>query len=189
MLETLSILFMLASLESRILDCAGIAADAERLRCFDAVGRLVVGAAPAEKPAAAPAEPVATQPPVVSPAAAAPPLQGSPSSPANAPQESVGAGAERDFGLTDIQLEERDGPREADEVGEIESLIAEVLPSRAGKHAYRLENGQLWRQIESTSLPPMRAGEIMVVRRAMFGSFLASGRESGRPPVRVRRQE
>ena len=188
MIGTLSILLMLASLESRILDCAGITADIERLRCFDALGS-VVAAARAETQAATPAAPPAASQAAVAPQSAAAAAPQANSASASVLQTSPGVGAERDFGLTGAQLEERDGQDGVDAVEEIESRVAEVLSSRSGKHSYRLENGQLWRQVESTSLPQIKAGETMVIRRAAFGSYLASGRQSGRPPVRVRRQE
>lgn len=176
MTGTLLLLVMLGSLEDRILECAAVEADAPRLECFDAIGRSLSHGAPSH--VTAPVDETAQAAPKPVAAAVAP-------HPAAATE---GPSPERDFGLTAAQMESRDGGGE-DELEQIESAVMEVLSSRSGKHAYRLENGQVWRQIEATTLPQIRAGEAMIIRRASLGSFLASGRESGRPPVRVRRQQ
>jgi len=144
--------------------CAAMSDDARRLACYDALFR------PSDRVAPAPTQTEPTQPAA---AAAAPAV------PAAAP--------EQDFGLTDLQRAERDGPR--DTLDEIRAVVTEIYESRVGKPSYMLDNGQRWRQVEATSRPMFKVGATVVIRKAALGSFMGIVPDAGGAPVRLRREE
>jgi len=139
--------------------CAGIASDAGRLACYDAVYRR-----PGE-----PAAPAAAAAPTGTPAAAAPPVP------------------ESEFGLSGHQREQQRGA--TNRIEELRIVVQSVEPSRSGRATYRLSNGQRWVQSEATDRPAFSAGDVIVIRRASMGSFLAVVPDSGRAAIRVKRLE
>lgn len=157
--------------------CAQLPEDAARLACYDAVFR----------PAAAPtaATPSAAAPAAATPSAAAPS--------AAAPAAPVAAAAvvatKDDFGLSGEQRAARAESAGVEQPKQVTGVIAEIYGSRVGKPAFRLDNGQRWRQTEATTRPMFNVGETVVIRGASMGSFLASVPDSGRPAIRVRREE
>ena len=170
--------------------CARLQDDTARLACYDAVFRA--------DPAAGPA-PAARTDAEIPPAAAQAtrPVPGAVTSPASAPSAAAAVPAaaatasdrEDDFGLTGVQRAERAAAAGTAQPDRLTAVVAEVYDSRVGKPAFRLDNGQRWKQTEATDLPMFRVGETVVIRKASFGSFLASVPGSGRPAVRVRREE
>lgn len=145
--------------------CAPITDDSRRLACYDSLFRAPApSAATADHPQPSPAS---TSAPAAVAAAAAP--------------------LEQDFGLTDLQRAERDGPR--DTLDEIRAVVTEIYESRVGKPSYMLDNGQRWRQVEATDRPMLRVGAVVVIRAAAFGSFMATMPDRGGAPVRLRREE
>lgn len=144
-------------------ECAPITDDSRRLACYDSLFR-----APARSAT------IADHP------------QPSPAS-TSAPAAVAAAPLEQDFGLTDLQRAERDGPR--DTLDEIRAVVTEIYESRVGKPSYMLDNGQRWRQVEATDRPMLKVGAVVVIRAAAFGSFMATMPDRGGAPVRVRREE
>jgi hypothetical protein len=139
--------------------CTAIPGDRERLACYDAAYRT------------------AAPPPAVS---QAPPAAAAPAS--AAPQEPGG-----DFGLSGVQRERQRG--EPSRIDEMRGVVTEVEPSRTGRSAFRLSNGQRWIQSEATDRPAFRAGDAILIRRASMNSYLAVVPDSGRAAIRVRRLE
>ncbi len=126
--------------------CARIAADTERLRCFDGLFGKRHEAGPAAAPAAAPV------------AAAAP-----------------AAATEADFGLTEAQKETaKPEPAEEAQPSNITSRVARVIPRGLEPPVLELENGQQWRLLESMTSVRFRAGDPIVVSRGALGSYLVS---------------
>jgi len=173
--------------------CAAIEADDVRLRCYDAYFRGPAAPEPpsaaAQPPAAAPA-PAPVPVPVPAPlprdasvlpeqAAAAAPVAPAMSTPQRAPEE--------EFGLTPAQLEERareeSQPRELEQ---IEVRVVSVERTASGRALIVLENGQRWLETEASRRQHFRAGDLMKIRKAALGSYLASGPHSG-TGIRVRR--
>lgn len=75
----------------------------------------------------------------------------------------------------------------ADSLSEIESPVLRAAQDAAGKWVVRLENGSIWRQIDTSSVYlPRREQGVARVRRAAFGSYLMTVGSS--PAFRVRRQ-
>lgn len=148
-------------------ECAGIADDRQRLACYDAAsGHASVPSIPPGATASPPASGAAAPAPAAAPAAPANP--------------------EAEFGLSAIAKEKRSGTNSLDR---IRSIVTEVVSNRSGKDAFRLENGQRWIQTEVPAQPVVMSGDVVEIRRASMGSFLASVPGSGRPAVRVRRLE
>lgn len=163
--------------------CLRLADDQARLACYD---RLFDRASLHATPGSVTANSArgATVPPA--PAAVAPAAVAA----AGATEEPVGPSAsaegtppaETSFGLTSRQ-------RPDGKIDAINGTIVEVEPSPAGRPVLVLDNGQRWRQVDSTTLPAFSAGESVTIRRAAFGSYLATVPDSGRAAVRVRRQD
>lgn len=170
--------------------CARLQDDAARLACYDAAFRAEPAAGPAT---AAPTDTAIPQ----AAAQATRPAPGAATSPASAPSAAAAAPAaattatdrEDDFGLSGEQRAARAGSAGVEQPKQISGVIAEIYGSRVGKPAFRLDNGQRWRQTEATNRPMFNVGETVVIRGASMGSFLASVPDSGRPAVRVRREE
>lgn len=126
--------------------CARIAADTERLRCFDGLFGERHKAGPAVVPAAAPV------------AAAAP-----------------AAATEKDFGLTEAQKEAaQPEPAEEAQPSNISSRVTRMIPRGMEPPVLELENGQQWRLLESTASVRFRAGDPIVISRGALGSYLVS---------------
>ena len=164
----LNILVLAASLtgaaNASAASCAAIANDAERLACYDAAYRIP----------AAPQGEVAARPPEAAPVRASEPAV-------------AAINPETEFGLSGKEKDKRRGI--ADAADRIRSQVTEVEYIQPGKPTFQLENGQLWYQTEATDWPAYKVGEIVEIRRASMGSFLASVPGSGRAAVRVRRLE
>ena len=156
--------------------CAAIMDDGERLACYDALHRSTEPGAAASERAAERAPPGAqTAPPT-------------PASATGVAQEGATApDPGKDFGLTAQQRDERDGVDAR--LDEIRAVVVEIHESRAGKPAYTLDNGQRWRQTESTSRPLLKVGATVVIKRGSLGSFMAKMPDFGGPPAWVRREE
>jgi hypothetical protein len=151
--------------------CAQLSQDAARLACYDAVFRPAPAApAPDDAMASAAATPSAAAP--AAPVAAA-----------------AVVATKDDFGLSGEQRAARAESAGVEQPKQVTGVIAEIYGSRVGKPAFRLDNGQRWRQTEATTRPMFNVGETVVIRGASMGSFLASVPDSGRPAIRVRREE
>lgn len=72
-----------------------------------------------------------------------------------------------------------------DEVG---AKIAQLNRTPGDQAVFALDNGQVWRQIDTTRTATIRSGEDVTIRRAALGSFLLV-RASGGAGIRVRRVE
>ncbi len=130
-------------------DCAAIVDDEQRLECYDKAASAISPAIRAEveqrrKLAAARAAEAA------------------------AAAEAARAAKERDrFGREGVR-----GFRGSDEdVAEIQSDVTEVLRDSTGKMIIVLENGQMWRQVDGSTMGSIRAGSTVTVKRGSLGSY------------------
>ena len=149
------------SVSERLAACARIADDGARLACYD---RLSAGLAPP-----APAAPTADKAP--SPPAAA-------RAGTDVPRRAAASDAADDFGLP---------PKPAPRVSEDRRrtmIIAEVRRTPTRKLVLYMKNGQVWRQTDSKSLPPVRPGTEATIKKGVLGSYLL---RIGRSAIRVRR--
>lgn len=86
--------------------------------------------------------------------------------------------AEQSFGREQQQIAE-----EAPD--SINAAIAELRDAAYGKLLITLDNGQVWRQNDSTRVN-WKSGDTVIVERALFGSFFMKGADGGRS-MRVKR--
>lgn len=140
--------------------CADIAEDSERLACYDAaVGRLKQAEQAGEITTVSRADVEAVE------------------------RESFGFSLPS---LPRLAFPSRDGEQE--ELAEVEASIDRIRSDASGKLIVYLDNGQVWRQIDTTPTPlPRGEPGIATIRRASFGSFMMK-LERGRS-FRVRRVE
>lgn len=161
--------------------CLGVEDDGARLACYDRLFERGDRAAPAG------ALPAAALPAAGAQAAATPPAAAARETPAvqaatPAAVPSAAPAPEAAFGLS---VEKRPEGK----VKSIGGRIVEVESSATGRHVIVLDNGQRWRQLEATTMPPFSDGETVEIRRAALGSYLATVPDSGRSAVRVRRED
>lgn len=147
----LALLAMPASAQSlkSFTQCAAIVDDGKRLECYDKAASAVSPAIRAEveqrqKLAAARAAEAA------------------------AAAEAAREAQERDrFGREGVR-----GFRGTDqEVTEIQSTVTEVLRDSGGKMIIVLDNGQMWRQIDGSTMASIRTGSTVTVKRGTLGSY------------------
>lgn len=147
--------------------CTEIADDAERLACYDARNTASVPA-PAEaqvQPASAAAEPTASE--TAAPAAtetpaleSAVPATAENPAPEAAAVATVAAEAPEEFG----KKEPLDAPREY-----IEGTIVEIATG-GGIDYLRLDNGQVWREVESSGLR-FKVGRKVTITEGILSSY------------------
>lgn len=83
------------------------------------------------------------------------------------------AQALQDFGLTTVQLRERDPERMRDDSpGQIEGTVTRVASRPNGERLVTLDSGQVWLLTEVTSRGHLKNGDRIVVREAALGSFM-----------------
>lgn len=86
--------------------------------------------------------------------------------------------AEQNFGREEQHI--------AEEVPEsIDASISEIRPTAYGKQLITLDNGQVWRQNDSSPIH-WESGDKVVIERGIFSSFFMKETESGRR-IRVKR--
>jgi hypothetical protein len=158
--------------------CAGLAAPAARLACYDALaGGSTDRAAPtaATPPDLTPAPAAQAPPPVVSPPpptvpSAAPP-GAAPVTPAPPP---TFASDPRNFGFTEAQRQALAQPHAAPQEPEkIHARVAKLIQnSRTGQSLLVLDNGQAWMFVDAGDDPRLSPGDPVTIKRASLGSFL-----------------
>lgn len=86
------------------------------------------------------------------------------------------------FGAENVQ----GAPRAEENARLLNAQIAEVLTDPLKRAVFVLSNGQMWRQTEGLSLPPVRAGDPVRIRRGAIGGYRLT-LERQRRTVQVRR--
>jgi hypothetical protein len=142
--------------------CAAIPTDAERLACYDAA----VSALSAEQ-----ARIVAERQRLAAEAKAKAEAQARAKAEADAKAQ---AEADAKARVAAFGAESMPAAARAQDTGELETLrvkVAEALMNPLGYVTLILDNGQIWRQSEAASLPPIRPGDIVEIKRGMIGGF------------------
>jgi len=132
-------------------DCGEIEDNSERLACYDAGNAEASGAPAGQREPSAPADPQVL--PV------APPAEG-PAGTGVGSAATIEAEKPEDFGAK----EPIDAPREY-----IEATIVEIAES-ADIHYLRLDNGQVWREVEDSRLR-FKLGREVTITEGVMGSF------------------
>lgn len=162
--------------------CASIDDDSARLACYDAaVGRSLrpSTAAPAAAPAAA--KSVQRQAPASAPASV-------PVASAQAPAAAAAKDPVAEFGLSDSARAARDPVKAAQAAAAPQSVTAKVISVRwrkYGEFVVTLDNGQVWEQTEPMPSAIVKVGDVVTVKKALFGSFTLV--TAGRIGTKVRR--
>lgn len=161
-------------------DCKKLTDNFARLNCYDQMGLAT------EKTAVAPAAPQAAAPVVsIAPAPTSVPVQATTPAPAplvtpNPAQATVTVvNVEDEFGMTK--------KKPAEVVEEIDGKVTAFERNKYDKLVVTLENRQVWRQTDSDYID-MKIGDVVVIKKASFGSFLMSNGRDNRK-IRVKRVE
>jgi hypothetical protein len=164
--------------------CASINDDTARLACYDAA----VGRSPRPSTAAQVAAPAAMAAPAV---VAKPVPRAAPAASAPAPAV-VAAEAAKDpvaeFGLSDSAKVARDPAKAAEAAAAPQSVTAKVISVRwrkYGEFVVTLDNGQVWEQTEPMPSAIVKVGDVVTIKKALFGSFTLV--TAGRIGTKVRR--
>jgi len=169
-----------------VLACMKIDDDGARLACYDVQLGRAPGAVRTDGPRApgGPAAAAAVVEAGTAPAAAtAAAAVAAPTAQASA----APARPEDDFGLT---AERRDA--RAAETGRVEktdhitAIVRTAKMTASGRLLVTLDNGQQWVQVEPSRRQYFFEGDPITIKKAAFGSFLASGPKSG-TGIRIRR--
>ena len=72
-----------------------------------------------------------------------------------------------------------------EQIDKIQAVVTDVQKSVSKKLTLSLDNGQVWRQLDSRPLS-LKIGEAVIVRKASLGSFLME-KQSGSRRIRVKR--
>lgn len=92
------------------------------------------------------------------------------------------------FGTNDAEAKRIvEASLDIEQIDQIVAAVTDVRQSATRKLTVTLDNGQVWRQLDSR---PMRlsAGEAVIIRKASLGSFLMEKQSGGRS-IRVRRAD
>jgi len=160
--------------------CASINDDAARLACYDAA----VGRSPRPSTAAPVAAPAAAKPvqrPATAPASV-------PVAPAQAPAAAAAKDPVAEFGLSDSAKAARDPAKAAEAAAAPQSVTAKVISVRwrkYGEFVVTLDNGQVWEQTEPMPSAIVKVGDVVTIKKALFGSFTLV--TAGRIGTKVRR--
>lgn len=90
----------------------------------------------------------------------------------------------RTFGFPQKPLSARQA-KAASHDKQIDVQVASVGSDADGERLFTLNNGQVWRQTESSVLGLVRPGDVVTIRAASFGSYFLT--TAGGVPLRVRR--
>jgi hypothetical protein len=143
----------LAQAPAAMMACVKITSDTERLACFD---KAMASTSPEARAAS---EKRAAEAAVVAAAAAK----------AKAEADAV---AQRDsFGAESVASRSARFETPAGELQEIETSVTELLTNASGQWLFLLENGQLWKQADTSRVPHVRVGDRVKVTRAALGGY------------------
>lgn len=165
-------------------NCPQIAGDKERLACFDrefallAQRKRAVAAAPEAGSGPSAANTVGHGP--SEPAAAAKPAAPSKQAPGElTPEQAVG--------LPPGKILKLQKSPTGTEIKALDARIEKVSVNSAGRGVFRLDNGQVWQQVESDPQFKVHPGESVHLSKALLGSFFMSA--SKKMSTRVSRIE
>jgi hypothetical protein len=150
----------LAQAPAAMLACVKITADTERLSCFD---KAMASTSPEARAAS---EKRAAEAVVVAAATAKAKAE------ADAAKAKADAIAQRDsFGAEGVATSSTRFETPAGELQEIETSVTELLTNASGQWLFLLENGQLWKQADTSRVPHVRVGDRVKVTRAGLGGY------------------
>jgi hypothetical protein len=135
--------------------CRALDESAARLLCYDTLFPRV----PASPRGSGP-QPVPAQPPDRSTAK----VVDTPKASSHAPE-----GVIQTFGLSETRERAAAGVSVTERIS---ATVTDLHQGPGGRFVVYLDNGQVWRQIETATFAPPRKGERVTIRRAAFGSYM-----------------
>ena len=169
--------------------CAQQKDSLQRLVCYDRIFQAenVVPTAQAAAPAVAPpvaAAPAAVAAPAAAAAVSAPKAAAAAASPAAGPAAATPASAPAlgDESLKKDKKSSQEAPKS------LEARVTAVRESRPELFRMTLENGQIWQQVETSSLFHVKQGDLVRIEKGSMGSYRMS-LAKGSGWVRVTRVE
>lgn len=160
LLSVLPILPVAAQTPADLVACVAIARDVERLACYDAA---VANASP-EARAASEVRARETARIVAEEAAAAAVV-------AKAKAEADAKARREAFGGETVATRADRFKDRPEEIQKVEAGVVELLKNQSGLGVFVLDNGQIWRQADTVSLPNIRSGDKVEIERTMFGGY------------------
>jgi len=159
--------------------CAALESQAEKLACFEAL----VSAPQPDAGTTREPEPASAKPPVADtdtgPALI---IESAPVAAEAAPAPEPSASVDDEFGREHLS-------READDADVLHATVVDVTKDRYGALIFRLDNGQIWRQMESRYFPYPKDGEFeVVITTGMMGEYRLQVEGTGRK-VTIRRMK
>lgn len=157
----------LAQAPAAMMACVKITSDTERLACFD---KAMASTSPEARAAS---EKRAAEAAVVAAAAAKARAEADAAkAQADAAKAEADAVAQRDsFGAEGVASRSTRFEPPAGELQEIETSVTELLTNASGQWLFLLENGQLWKQVDTSRVPHVRVGDRVKVARAALGGY------------------
>jgi hypothetical protein len=150
--------------------CGQVSDDKERLACFDRVLALQKERKQTAAPAAATA-PMSAAAPVVA-RSTPPPAELTP---------------EQAMGLSPGKILQIQGGTSATKLNKLTVKVEDMSTNSSGREVFRLENGQVWAQVEPDSNFKVQPGDTVVITRGALDSFFMSA--SAHMSTRVRRAQ
>jgi hypothetical protein len=129
--------------------CPQITGDQERLACFDREYALLKQRKPAVAPAPEPATAAVTRP-------------------------AAELSPEQAMGLTPGKILQIQGSSSGTSLKELTARIQGVSTSTSGRGVFKLDNGQVWQQVEPDSKFEVRPGDTVRITKGALGSFFMS---------------
>ena len=150
--------------------CGSVTDDKERLACFDRELALLKGRKQTAAPASATA-PASPGSPVVA-RSTPPPAELTP---------------EQAMGLTPAKILQIQGGTSATKLNKLTVKIEGVSTNSSGREVFRLDNGQVWSQVEPDPNFTVQGGDTVVITRGALDSFFMSA--NAHMNTRVRRAQ
>lgn len=154
----------LAQNPAALMACVGITGDHDRLACFDkAMADVSPEARAASQKRAAEAAVVA--------AAAAKAAAEAEAAATKARAEAEAVAQREAFGAEGVASRANRFAPPAGEIQEIATAVAELYTNASGQTLFLLEDGHLWKQVDTSRVPNVRPGDRVTISRAAMGGY------------------
>lgn len=147
-----------------LMACVPITVDADRLACFD---KAMASASPEARAAS---EKRAAEAAVLA-AATAKAAAEAEAAATKARAEAEAVAQRESFGAEGVATRPNRFAPPPGEIQEIETGVSELYTNPSGQKLFLLENGQLWKQVDTSRVPNVRPGDRVKITRAGLGGY------------------